>query len=71
MTQIDTVILNRLNRIDIYLTRVRQDWALGNPVQAMADTAELAEIARRLYQDFQVADLESNPPSRDRTKDGH
>lgn len=60
----NSIILNRLNRIDIYLKRVRQDAALGNPVQGMADAAELAEIARRLYQDFQAQINQSQLPKK-------
>jgi hypothetical protein len=42
----------RVTRIDIYLKRIRQDMRCGDPVQGMCDAAELAEQARRLYEDF-------------------
>ena len=38
-----------LERIDLYLERVRHDLAEGDRGQAMADCAELTEIARRLW----------------------
>jgi hypothetical protein len=38
-----------LERIDLYLGRVRRDLEAGNRAQALADCAELSEIARRLW----------------------
>ena len=49
----NSAIMNAVNRIDIYLKRVRQDAVYGDPVQGMADVAELGEIARRLHAAFE------------------
>ena len=38
-----------LERIDLYLRRVRRDLESGDRAQALADCAELSEIARRLW----------------------
>jgi len=38
-----------LERIDLYLERVRHDLEEGDRAQALADVAELTEIARRLW----------------------
>jgi hypothetical protein len=38
-----------LERVDLYLERVRHDLAEGDRGQALADCAELTEIARRLW----------------------
>jgi len=38
-----------LQRLDLYLERVRHNLAEGDRAQAMADCAELTEIARRLW----------------------
>jgi hypothetical protein len=46
-------IANFVNRIDIYLKRIRQDMQNRDPVQGMADSAELGEQARRLWNEFQ------------------
>jgi hypothetical protein len=45
-------ITQKFDRLKAYLDRIRDDLRAGDPVQAMADTAELAEIARRLHDDF-------------------
>jgi hypothetical protein len=46
-----------LARIDLYLVRVRRDLETGDRDQALADCAELSEIARRLW--AYLADQES------------
>ena len=46
-------IANCVNRIHIYLQRLRQDMANRNPTQGMADAAEIAEQARRLWKEFE------------------
>ena len=38
-----------LERIDLYLERVRHDLEEGDRAQALAEVAELTEIARRLW----------------------
>jgi hypothetical protein len=38
-----------LERIDLYLTRIRRDLETGDRSQALSDCAELTEIARRLW----------------------
>jgi len=38
-----------LERIDLYLERVRHDLEEDDRAQALADVAELTEIARRLW----------------------
>jgi hypothetical protein len=38
-----------LQRIDLYLERVRHDLATSDRSQALRDCAELTEIARRLW----------------------
>ena len=38
-----------LERIDLYLTRIRRDLETGDRSQALSDCAELPEIARRLW----------------------
>ena len=56
-----SITLNRsvitfLERIDLYLGRVRRDLETGDRSQALADCAELSEIARRLW--VYLAELE-------------
>ena len=38
-----------LQRLDAYLVRVRRDLEQGDRSQALADCAELTEVARRLW----------------------
>jgi hypothetical protein len=45
-------IAQKFDRLKLYLERIRKDLRDCDPVQGMADAAELAEIARRLYEDF-------------------
>jgi hypothetical protein len=42
-----------LARLSIYQDRVKEDLARGDYAQAMADVSELAEISRRLWEQFQ------------------
>lgn len=49
------LIDNHFYRLELYLERARADAQGNNPIQGMADAAELSEIARRLYQQFQRA----------------
>lgn len=51
----NTIIDQHFHRLDLYLERVRADAQSDNPIQGMADAAELSEIARRLYRQFQRA----------------
>jgi hypothetical protein len=45
-------IISRIDQVRIYLDRVRRDVALKNPVQGMADAAELGYQAQRLWKLF-------------------
>jgi hypothetical protein len=45
-------ITQKFDRLKAKLDRIRDDLRVGDPLQAKADTAELAEIARRLHDDF-------------------
>ena len=38
-----------LSRLERYVERAKRDLDEGNLIQAMADTAEVAEISRRLW----------------------
>ena len=49
-------VTTSLERIDLYLGRVRSALAQGECSQALSDCAELTEIARRLW--AYLADLE-------------
>ena len=52
----NAAILDKLDRILTYEARVRFNASGDRDLpQAMADTAELAEITRRLYQDIMAA----------------
>lgn len=42
----------RVTRIGLYLVLIRKAMARKNPVDGMAHSAELAEQARRLYEEF-------------------
>jgi len=42
-------VITALERIDLYLDRVRRDLDAGDRSQALSDCAELTEIARRLW----------------------
>jgi hypothetical protein len=46
-------ILTSLVRIRLYRERLQDDAAYGDPVQGMADAAELATIAKLLWAQFQ------------------
>jgi hypothetical protein len=46
-------ILTSLARIRLYRERLQEDVASGNPVQGMADAAELATISKLLWEQFQ------------------
>jgi hypothetical protein len=52
----DRCVQTALSRIELYLTRVRRDLDAGEREQALADCAELSEIARRLW--MYLADAE-------------
>jgi hypothetical protein len=49
-------VTTSLDRIDLYLSRIRRALADGDRSQALSDCAELTEIARRLW--AYLADLE-------------
>jgi hypothetical protein len=52
----NAAILEKLNRIDRYSAKIRCNVSgSADLAQALADTAELGEIARRLWYDIQDA----------------
>jgi hypothetical protein len=46
-------ILTSLTRIRLYRERLQDDATYGDPVQGMADAAELATISKLLWSQFQ------------------
>jgi hypothetical protein len=46
-------ILTSLKRIRLYRDRLQNDAVKGDPVQGMADAAELATISKLLWEQFQ------------------
>jgi hypothetical protein len=42
-------VATALQRLELYLTRVRRDLETGDRSQALSDCAELSEITRRLW----------------------
>jgi hypothetical protein len=46
-------ILTSLKRIRLYRDRLQDDLVNGDPVQGMADAAELSTIAKLLWSQFQ------------------
>jgi hypothetical protein len=46
-------ILTSLTRIRLYRDRLHDDVVNGNPMQGMADAAELSTIAKLLWSQFQ------------------
>jgi hypothetical protein len=43
-------IIRSIDRLELYLSRVKADLGRADRAQALADLAELAEISRRLWQ---------------------
>jgi hypothetical protein len=60
-------IVSKIDRIKYYTKRICESIGKNDPVAAMAQCAELGEIARRLYSDF--AKVVRNRNSHDENRD--
>jgi hypothetical protein len=54
-------ILTSLKRIRLYRDRLQNDVVKGDPVQGMADAAELSTISKFLWSQFQKEAAHSKP----------
>jgi hypothetical protein len=61
-------ITQKFDRLKAYLDRIRKDLRDSDPLQGMADTAELGEIARRLYADFAEIAKRAEPVYKAKTR---